>query len=128
MKLFIYLRYFLTLLCLFFYVANSHAKKFSDLIWIEEIPIFSDIIVNKKDAIEFDSSDGKIIIIQVDLVKSIRSDIYNFYENFFKSKKWINVEKNKNWEKKISKLTKKSFIIENIDHDTLTFKIITQNF
>ena len=88
-------------MCLFFYVANSHAKKFSDLIWIEEIPIFSDIIVNKKDAIEFDSSDGKIIIIQVDLVKSIRSDIYNFYENFFKSKKWINVEKNKNWEKKI---------------------------
>ena len=96
--------------------------------WIEDIPILSKAIINKKDAIEFDSSYCKIIIVHLNSKKSQHPELFEFYNKFFDDNKWINIKKNTIWEKKISKLTKKSFSIEASQNQTLTLKIITQNF
>lgn len=121
-------KYLLILLILLINVKDVYSSKFYDLIWIEDIPIFSKAIINKKDAIEFDSSYGKIIIIHLNSKKSQHPELFEFYNEFFEDKKWINLKKNTIWEKKISELTKKTFLIEVSQNRTLTLKIITQNF
>ena len=121
-------KYLLILVILVANIKDARSNKFSDLIWIEDIPIFSKVIINKKDAIEFDSSDGKIIIIHIDSNKSLKSELFKFYNKFFKDHKWINKKKGQTWEKKISKSTKKSFSIKSSENSNLILKIITQNF
>ena len=121
-------RFFLIFIVLFFNVNYASGNNSANLIWIDDIPIFSDAIINQKDAIEFDSSDGKIIIINVQSNKILLSKIFEFYNRFFKEKNWNNIEKNKYWEKSFSKLTKKSFLIDHDNSSVVTLKIITQNF
>ena len=121
-------KYLLILVILVTNIKDAGSNMFSDFIWIEDIPIFSKVIINKKDAIEFDSSDGKIIIIHIDSNKSLTSELFKFYNKFFKERKWINKKKDQTWEKKISKSTKKSFSIKGSGNSTLVLKIITQNF
>ena len=121
-------KYLLILVILVINIKDARSNKFSDFIWIEDIPIFSKVIINKKDAIEFDSSDGKIIIIYINSNKSLKSELFKFYNKFFKERKWINKKKDQTWEKKISKSTKKSFSIKSSENSNLILKIITQNF
>ena len=121
-------KYLLILIILLINIKAVYSSKYSDLIWIEGIPIFSKAIINKKDAIEFDSSYGKIIIVHLNSKKNQLPELFEFYNRFFEDKKWINIKKNTIWEKKVSKLTKKSFSIEVSQNKTLTLKIITQNF
>ena len=116
-------KYLLILIILLINIKDVYSSKYSDLIWIEGIPIFSKAIINKKDAIEFDSSYGKIIIVHLNSKKNQHPELFEFYNRFFEDKKWINIKKNTIWEKKISKLTKKSFSIEVSQNKTLTLNV-----
>ena len=55
---------------------------------IENIPILSSLIENKRDVVEFDSSNGKIISISFDTKNLPKKQIFSFYSNFFEEKKW----------------------------------------
>ena len=119
-------KYLLILVILVTNIKDAGSNMFSDFIWIEDIPIFSKVIINKKDAIEFDSSDGKIIIIHIDSNKSLTSELFKFYNKFFKERKWINKKRTKLGRKDIE-ITKKTFRSK-VVNSTLVLKIITQNF
>ena len=96
--------------------------------WIEGIPILTSLINNKRDVIEFDSSNGKIISISFNIEKLSKKQIFSFYKNYFEEKKW-NKEENKNvWVTKNKSLKKKIFKKENVSKNILTIKIISENF
>ena len=95
---------------------------------IENIPILSSLIENKRDVVEFDSSNGKIISISFDIKSLSKKQIFSFYSDFFEEKKWKKY-KNKNvWETKNKRIKKKIFKIENFKDNILKFKIIVENF
>ena len=96
--------------------------------WVENIPIISSLIENKKDVVEFDSSNGKIISISVHSNSLSKKKIFGFYKEFFKEKKWKKVENKNIWETKSNRFKKKTFKIENTEDNILTIKIIIENF
>ncbi len=104
-------------------VNNSRIKNL-----IEGIPILPSLIENKRDVVEFDSSNGKIISISFDIKKLSKKDIFRFYRNFFKEKKWKKEEEKNIWRIRNKKLNEKIFKIESDDDYILTIKIIIENF
>ena len=96
--------------------------------WIENIPILSSLIENKRDVVEFDSSNGKIISISFDTKNLSKKQIFSFYSNFFEEKKWKKNENENVWEIKNQRFKKKIFIIENLENNILKIKIIVENF
>ena len=96
--------------------------------WIEDIPILTSLINNKRDVIEFDSSNGKIISISFNVEKLSKKQIFLFYKNYFKEKKWTQDENKNVWVTKNKSFKKKIFKIENVSNNILTFKIISENF
>jgi len=96
--------------------------------WIENIPILSSLIENKRDVVEFDSSNGKIISISFDIKNLSKKQIFSFYSNFFEEKKWQKNETENVWEIKNKRFKKKIFKIENFEDNILKFKIIVENF
>ena len=88
--------------------------------WIENIPILSSLIENKRDVVEFDSSNGKIISISFDTKNLSKKQIFSFYSNFFEEKKWKKNENENVWETKNKAFKKKIFKIENFEN--LVFK------
>ena len=96
--------------------------------WIENIPILSSLIENKKDVVEFDSSNGKIISISFDTKNLSKKQIFSFYSNFFEEKKWKKHETENVWETKSKRFKKKIFKIENLEDNILKIKIIVENF
>ena len=96
--------------------------------WIENIPILSSLIENKRDVVEFDSSNGKIISISFDIKNLSKKQIISFYSDFFEKKKWQKYEDEYAWEIKNKRLKKKIFKIENFEDNILKFKIIVENF
>ena len=96
--------------------------------WIENIPILSSLIENKRDVVEFDSSNGKIISISFDTKKLSKKQIFSFYSNFFEQKKWQKYENKNVWEKKNKGFKNKIFKIENFEDNILKLKIIVENF
>ena len=123
----------LFLLCFilaFYFICKSYGKVDNKKIqnWIEGIPILPTLIENKKDVVEFDSSNGKIISISFDIKRSSKKQIFSFYKNFFKEKKW-DKDKNENiWRIKSKSVKNKIFKIENIENNILIIKIIIENF
>ena len=96
--------------------------------WIEEVPLLDSLIKNKRDVVEFDSSNGKIISISFDSKGLPKNQIFSFYKDFFEENKW---EKHKNksvWEIKSKRFKKKIFKIENFEDNNLKIKIIVENF
>ena len=94
--------YFL-LLCfvlLFFSISKSYAKadNFKNQNFIEEIPFSKNLIESKIDAVEFDSSNGKIISISFDIKNLSKKKIFSFYKDFFEKKKWVKDENKNVWE------------------------------
>ena len=83
--------------------------------WIENIPILTSLIENKKDVVEFDSSNGKIISISFDTKNLSKKEIFSFYSNFFEEKKWKKYQNENVWETKNKRFKKKTFKIENFD-------------
>ena len=96
--------------------------------WIENIPILSSLIENKRDVVEFDSSNGKIISISFDTKNLPMKKIFSFYSNFFEEKKWQKYETENVWKIKNKRFKKKIFKIENFKDNILKFKIIVENF
>ena len=96
--------------------------------WIENIPILSSLIENKRDVVEFDSSNGKIISISFGTKNLSKKQIFSFYSNFFEEKKWQKNETKNVWETKNKRFKKKIFKIENFEDNILKFKIIVENF
>ena len=96
--------------------------------WIENIPILSSLIENKRDVVEFDSSNGKIISISFDTKNLSKKQIFSFYSNFFEEKKWQKNETENVWEIKNKRFKKKIFKIQNFDDNILKIKIIVENF
>ena len=124
--------YFL-LLCfvlLFYSISKSYAKadNFKNQNFIEEIPFPQKLIKNKIDAVEFDSSNGKIILISFDIKNLSKNQIFSFYRDFFKEKKWKKDENKNFWEIRNERFKKKIFKIENFENNILTIKIIVENF
>ena len=63
--------------------------------WIENIPILSSLIENKRDVVEFDSSNGKIISISFDVKDLSKNQIFSFYSDLFEEKNWKKYENEK---------------------------------
>ena len=96
--------------------------------WIENIPILSSLIENRRDVVEFDSSNGKIISISFNTKNLSKKQIFSFYSDFFEEKKWKKYENENVWETKNKRFKKKIFKIENFEDNILKFKIIVENF
>ena len=114
-----------------FYSTNGSADNIDNLKienWIENIPILSSLIENKKDVVEFDSSNGKIISISFNTKNLSKKQILSFYSDFFKEKNWNKNEAENIWEIKSKSFKKKIFKIENFEDNILKIKIIVENF
>ena len=125
------LSFFLLCFILSFYSKSQSADNINNFKiqnWIENIPILSSLIGNKRDVVEFDSSNGKIISISFDIKTLSKKQIISFYSNFFEEKKWKKYENKNVWETKNKRLKKKIFKIENFEDNILKFKIIVENF
>ena len=96
--------------------------------WIENIPILSSLIENKRDVVEFDSSNGKIISISFDIKNLSKKQIFLFYSDFFADENWKKYGTENVWEIKSKRFKKKIFKIENFEDNILKFKIIVENF
>ena len=96
--------------------------------WIENIPILSSLIENKRDVVEFDSSNGKIISISFNSKNLSKKQIFSFYSDFFEEKNWQKYETENVWEIKNKRFKKKIFKIESFEDNILKFKIIVENF
>ena len=108
--------------------SSDNIDKFKIQNWIENIPILSSLIENKRDVVEFDSSNGKIISISFDTKNLSKKRIFSFYSDFFEDKKWKKNENENVWEIKNKRFKKKIFKIENFEDNILKFKIIVENF
>ena len=123
--------FFLLCLILSFYSTSQSADNIDNFKiqnWIENIPILSSLIENKRDVVEFDSSNGKIISISFDTKNLSKKQIFSFYSNFFLEKKWQKNETGNIWEIKNKGFKKKIFKIQNFDDNILKIKIIVENF
>ena len=96
--------------------------------WIEDIPILNSLVENKRDVVEFDSSNGKIISISIDSKSLSKNKIFSFYKVFFEEQKWQKHKDENIWEIKSKRFKKKIFKIENIKDNNLKIKIIVENF
>ena len=125
------LSFFLLYFILSFYSTSQSADNIDNFKiqnWIENIPILSSLIENKRDVVEFDSSNGKIISISFNTKNLSKKQIFSFYSDFFEEKKWQKYETENVWETKNKRFKKKIFKIENFKGNILKFKIIVENF
>ena len=123
--------FFLLYFILLFYSTSQSADNIDNFKiqnWIENIPILSSLIENKRDVVEFDSSNGKIISISFDTKNLSKKQIFSFYSDFFEEKKWKKYENENVWEAIDKRFKKKIFKIENFEDNILKFKIIVENF
>ena len=123
--------FFLLCFTLSFHSTSQSSEKVDNLKiknWIENIPILPSLIENKRDVVEFDSSNGKIISISFDTQNLSKKQIFLFYSHFFEKKKWKKDENKNVWETKSKRFKKKIFKIEDLENEITTFKIIVENF
>ena len=114
-----------SLLCfvlLFYSISKSYVKanNFKNQNFIEEIPFSQNLIENKIDVVEFDSSNGKIISISFDIKNLSKKQIFEFYRDFFEEKNWKKDENKNVWEIRNKRFKKKIFKIENLENNIFT--------
>ena len=121
---------FLCFVLLFYSIGKSYAKadNFKNQNFIEEIPFSQNLIENKIDVVEFDSSNGKIISISFDIKNLSKKQIFEFYRDFFEEKKWKKDENKNVWETRNQRFKKKIFKIESLENNIFTVKIVVENF
>ena len=125
------LNFFLLLFILSFYSISQSSEKaenFKIENWIEDLPVLKSLVDNKKDVVEFDSSNGKIISISFNSKNLKVEQIISFYKKFFKDNNWQKYKGENVWEIKSERFKRKIFKIENIVDNNLTVKIIIENF
>ena len=125
------LSFFLLYFVFSFYSTSQSADNISNSKiqnWIENIPILASLIENKKDVVEFDSSNGKIISISFSTKNLSKKQIISFYNDFFEEKKWQKYETENVWKIKNKRFKKKIFKIENFEDNVFKIKIIVENF
>ena len=125
------LSFFLLYFILSFYStsqSSDNLNNFKIQNWIENIPILPSLIENKRDVVEFDSSNGKIISISFETKNLSMKQIFSFYSDFFKEKNWKKFDTENIWEIKSKSFKRKIFKIENFKGNILKFKIIVENF
>ena len=123
--------FFLLCFILSFYSTSQSADNIDNFKienWVENIPILSSLIENRRDVVEFDSSNGKIISISFGAKNLSKKQIFSFYSNFFEEKKWKKNENENVWETRNKAFKKKIFKIENFEDNILKIKIIVENF
>ena len=123
--------FFLLCFILSFYSTSQSADNIDNFKiqnWIENVPILSSLIENKRDVVEFDSSNGKIISISFDTKNLSKKQIFSFYSDFFEEKNWKKYDTDNIWEIKNKSFKKKIFKIENFEDNILKIKIIVENF
>ena len=96
--------------------------------WIEDVPILNSLVKNKRDVVEFDSSNGKIISISFYSKGLQKNQILSFYNDFFEDSKWEKHKDKSVWEIKSKRFKKKIFKIEDVEDKYLKIKIILENF
>ncbi len=125
------LNFFLLLFILSFYSISQSSEKaenFKIENWIEDLPVLKSLVDNKKDVVEFDSSNGKIISISFNSKNLKVEQIISFYKKFFEDNNWQKYKGENVWEIKSERFKRKIFKIENIVDNNLIVKIIIENF
>ena len=123
--------FFLLFFILSFYSISHSSEKTDDFKTqnvIENIPILSMLIENKRDVVEFDSSNGKIISITFNSTNLPKKQILLFYKDFFEKNKWERLSNKNIWKTKSKRFNKKIFKIEDTEDNILIIKIIIENF
>ena len=127
-------RFFLTMIILvipFFANANKDLYKDLNLNWIESIPIFPKLKVDKPNTIEFDSVNGKILVVHVFLEDNQITRMKSFYNKYFQNHGWLKLNRKKDdmvWEKKIGTNQKKQFIMKRKTFDKWALNYVVENF
>ena len=127
-------RFFLTMIILvipFFANANKDLYKDLNLSWIESIPIFPKLKVEKPNTIEFDSVNGKILVVHVFLEGNQINQMKSFYNKHFQNDGWLKLNRKKDdlvWEKKIGSNQKKQFIMKRKTFDKWALNYVVENF
>ena len=127
-------RFFLTILIVFvpfFAYAKKEIHQDLSLKWIESIPIFPKLEVDKPNTIEFDSVNGKLLIVNVYLDNKEVYQMISFYNEFFQNQGWLKLNKNKDdltWEKEIGRNRKKQFTMKRKNSDKWAFNYVVENF
>ena len=127
-------RFFLTMIILvipFFANANKDLYKDLNLSWIESIPIFPKLKVDKPNTIEFDSVNGKILVVYVFLEGNQITQMKSFYNKYFQNDGWLKLNRKKDdmaWEKKIGSNQKKQFIMKRKTFDKWALNYVVENF
>jgi len=127
-------RFFLTMIIFvipFFANANQDLYKDLNLSWIESIPIFPKLKVDKPNTIEFDSVDGKILVVHVFLEDNQIIQMKSFYNKYFQNDGWLKLNRKKDdmiWEKKIGSNQKKQFIMKRKTFDKWALNYVVEHF
>lgn len=127
-------RFFLTILIVFvpfFAYAKKEIHKDLSLKWIESIPIFPKLEVDKPNTIEFDSVNGKLLIVNVYLDNKEVYQMISFYNEYFQNQGWLKLNKKKDdltWEKEIGLNRKKQFIMKRKASDKWALNYVVENF
>ena len=115
----------------FFANANQDLYKDLNLNWIESIPIFPKLKVDKPNTIEFDSVNGKILVVYVFLEGNQISQMKSFYNKYFQNDGWLKLNRKKEdmvWEKKIGSNQKKQFIMKRKTFDKWALNYVVEHF
>jgi len=127
-------RFFLTMIIFvipFFANANKDLYKDLNLSWIESIPIFPKLKVDKPNTIEFDSVNGKILVVHVFLNDNQITQMKSFYNKYFQNDGWLKLNRKKEdmvWEKKIGSNQKKQFIMKRKTFDKWALNYVVEHF
>ena len=127
-------RFFLTMIIFvipFFAYANKDLYKDLNLSWIESIPIFPKLKVDKLNTTEFDSVNGKILVVHVFLKDNQITQMKSFYNKYFQNDGWLKLNRKTDdmvWEKKIGSNQKKQFIMKRKTFDKWALNYVVENF
>ena len=115
----------------FFAYANKDLYKDLNLSWIESIPIFPKLKVDKPNTTEFDSVNGKILVVHVFLKDNQITQMKSFYNKYFQNDGWLKLNRKTDdmvWEKKIGANQKKQFIMKRKTFDKWALNYVVENF
>ena len=121
----------LILIIPFFAYANKELYKDLSLNWIESIPVYPKLEVDKQNTIEFDSVNGKILIVNVFVNDNQINQMKSFYNVYFQKEGWLKLNRKKDdmaWEKTNGKNQKKQFFMKRKTFDQWTLNYVAENF